>query len=129
MLKNRKKKGFTLIELIVVIAILGILAAIAIPRFANVTRNSERSAVEANLRTIDGAIQIAIAGESAANIDTVAKMEALLKSTYVQSWPTKPGTYTLVGTDGNVGTYRASVTGEVGGKTFTNQTLTTTMWD
>ena len=41
-----KQKGFTLIELIVVIVILGIIAAIALPRFMNATDDAHRAAVK-----------------------------------------------------------------------------------
>lgn len=49
MKKNSKKKGFTLIELIVVIAILGILAAVLIPKFTGFTKkaNSTQALVDA----------------------------------------------------------------------------------
>lgn len=57
MLKRFKKnnKGFTLVELMVVVVILGILVAIAVPIYNNITGNAERNACHANLRTIDGA--------------------------------------------------------------------------
>ena len=59
------KKGFTMIELIFVIVILGILASVAIPRLAATRTDAEISATVANLRTLvsDAASYYAVKGE------------------------------------------------------------------
>ncbi len=54
----RSRKGFTLIELIMVIAILAILAAVVIPRFRDLTGRAKESACKAALGNLRSAIQI-----------------------------------------------------------------------
>lgn len=56
-MKN-SKKGFTLIELMIVVAIIGILAAIAIPKFADLINKSKEGATKGALSSVRSAINV-----------------------------------------------------------------------
>lgn len=54
---SSRKSGFTLVEIMIVVAIIGLLAAIAIPNFVRARTTSQQNACINNLRQLDGAAE------------------------------------------------------------------------
>ncbi|NLX63107.1 MAG: prepilin-type N-terminal cleavage/methylation domain-containing protein [Tissierellia bacterium] len=85
---RKNNKGFTLVELIAVIAILGIIAAIAVPRFSASRKKAAISAHNANVRTLMNAANLYfIENEQGANW-TGGENEDW--NSYIQEWPEIP---------------------------------------
>ena len=90
---KQNRKGFTLVEIMIVVAIIGILAAIAIPNFIKARERSQTNACIANLKQIEGAVaQAKLDGLAAAALTDLVGVNL-----YIRSTPKCPanGTYTV----------------------------------
>jgi general secretion pathway protein G len=58
MTTNTRKKGFTLVEILIVVVILGILAAIVIPQFSEASSEARKSSVQSNLQMVRSQIEL-----------------------------------------------------------------------
>ena len=129
-MKLRKlTKGFTLIELMIVVAIIGILAAIAIPQFASLVSKSQEGRTKANLGTIRSALSIYYGdSEGWYPIDTLACL--VTANRYLQQVPNAdlPKTQNSAG-HASVSTVLASATGtDAGGWMYDNGGGTSSTW-
>jgi prepilin-type N-terminal cleavage/methylation domain-containing protein len=98
-IKTSRKAGFTLVEIMIVVAIIGLLAAIAIPNFIKARATSQQNACINNLRQIDGAINewaLETGQSSGAAVASPQTVSAYIKQNANSSVPSCPagGTYT-----------------------------------
>ena len=115
---KKMRRAFTLVEIMIVVLIIGILLAIAIPNFIRARETARAKSCQSNLQHIDSAKEQWAMDNKKTATDT-APASTDLAPTYVKSYPACPssGTYTIgqVGTTptcsigGTAGTYNAHV--------------------
>ncbi len=102
MQKQNRKSGFTLVEIMIVVAIIGLLAAIAIPNFVRARAKAQINTCLANLKQIDGAKESWALENKKKTGDTPAMTDLI--PNYIKTEPKCPAgntSYTLsaLGTD------------------------------
>ena len=102
-IQTSRKSGFTLVEIMIVVAIIGLLAAIAIPNFVKARTTAQTNACIANLKQIDGAIEQFALETKKATGTAVTMAQICGADLYIKVAPTCPATASVY-TGASVGT-------------------------
>lgn len=108
------KRGFTLIELVMVIVIISVLAAIIVPKFVGQRAQAEIAQTKANLQTLRSAVQVYYANEGGSYPSSLAKLTeagSVTGEIYMSKIPT-PSVKNTDGESASAFTY-SSTTGNV----------------
>jgi len=92
-LRTKRGAGFTLIELMIVIAIIGILAAIAVPNFNRARAQAKKKSCVSNMKTMEGAIEL-YQMENSIPAGTAPSVTDLKTKGYLKTEPKCPGSGT-----------------------------------
>jgi prepilin-type N-terminal cleavage/methylation domain-containing protein len=100
-INTSRQSGFTLVEIMIVVAIIGLLAAIAIPNFVKARQASQKSACVANLKQIEGAKATWALENKKIGTDTPTDGDLFGSTLYIRQKPACPasGTYTIANVD------------------------------
>ncbi len=91
------QKGFATLEVILMVVVIGILASIAVPRFANIGAKANTAKIQADLSTIDTAIAVYEMEQSTA---LTTDVNDLVKAGYLQAKPEPPTGQCYMGSSG-----------------------------
>jgi len=93
----RRDRGFSLVEIMIVVTVIGMLAAIAVPNFVRARDNSQRNVCIANLKQIDGAKASWALEQKKTTTDTPNDADLFGATLYIREKPLCPasGDYTL----------------------------------
>lgn len=119
------KKGFTLIELMIVVAIIGILAAVAVPKFADLINKSKEGATKGALSAVRGALQVYYSDNEGVYPTSLTSGDFTPK--YMNELPTAklPSTGHADGSTVNNYATVATAVGDTGGWGFYTHSVTT----
>ncbi len=88
--RTRRNKAFTLVEILIVVVILGILAAIVVPQFTNAANDARGGNLSTQLSTLQNSIELFAAQNNGAYPDLSADWDDMTDGNFIKDEPSNP---------------------------------------